>query len=109
MSEQKATLVVGGLVFTVTAGVWLGAEAIGVSTGPLLALAGPVIAALFLAGPVGSAARDAQTAANQTNGGLDQRVKAAVSAALADRDAARTRQALGDIGAPEIQTERTEA
>ena len=120
MSEQPtssrpstAALTVGTILFVVLVGAWLFAELNGIGTGPLLALAGPIIAGLFLAGPIGEARSAAQAAAAQTNGVMDSRfkaaataalseqheaTKAAVAAALADRDAARTRQALGDIG-----------
>lgn len=108
-----AMLAVGAVLFVVLVAAWLFAELNHVGTGPLFTLAGPIIAGLFLVGPISETRNAAQAAAAQTNGVMDGRVKAAVTAALAERDgaveaavaaalakrdAARTRQALGDIG-----------
>ena len=90
-------LIIGAVIFGVTVAAWLIAESQGISTGPLLGFAVPVVAALFLAPSVSATRHAAEATAAQTNGVLDGRMKAAVSAALADRDAARTRQMQGDI------------
>ena len=105
-------LVIGTIVFIVTIAAWLIAEFNHVPTGALLAFSVPVVAALFLANNLNRTAEAAQQAAAQTNGALDARIKAGVAAGIAEqlpaieqaaaaanakRDAARTRQAQGDI------------
>lgn len=100
-----AMMVIGTIVFVATLGAWLYAESQHIPTGALLAFAVPVVGALFLAGPLSTAARSAQQAAQQTNGVMEERMISAVGKALANRDAARTRQAQGDISA-EYKPER---
>lgn len=90
-------LIIGAVIFVAVIAAWLFAEFNHIGTGALLAFAVPVVGALFIGHQLGSTADAAKQAVSQTNGGLDGRVKSAVSAALADRDAARTRQAQGDI------------
>ena len=90
-------MVIGCIIFLGVLAAWLYAESRNIDTSALLAFAVPVVSALFLAGTVQRGAEAAERAANQTNGALDGRIQAAVSAALANRDAARTRQARGDI------------
>lgn len=90
-------LVIGALVTLAAIGAWVFAKLNNLDTGELMAFVVPIVGALFLVGQVAKGAEAAQQAAQQTNGMLDARVKAAVAAALADRDAARTRQAVGDI------------
>lgn len=107
MSAQPATgrtnvivvvqLVIGCLITMAAIGAWIFAKLNGVETGELMAFVVPVVGALFLVTSVSRAGDAAQQAASQTNGMLDARVKSAVAAALADRDAARTRQSQGDI------------
>lgn len=92
------TMGFGVVVFVATLVAWLYGESVHVPTTILWTVAGPIIIALFVGHQLGTTADAARQAASQTNGVLDARVKAAVSAALADRDAARTRQAQGDIG-----------
>lgn len=93
------TMGFGVVVFVATLIAWLYGESIAhVNTTIVWTVAGPIILALFVGQQLGNTADAAKQAASQTNGALDARVKAAVAAALADRDAARTRQAQGDIG-----------
>lgn len=96
-TSGAAVLAAGVVVFGMTCAAWLYAASKGINPGPLFYIAGPVIGSLFLAPGIGEAARASQQAATQTNGGLEARVKAAVASALADRDAARTRQVQGDV------------
>ncbi|MFT3876187.1 MAG: hypothetical protein QM708_07185 [Propioniciclava sp.] len=91
------SLVAGIIMTGLFLGAWLAAEQSGVDSSPIWVIAGPVILGLLVGEVVASASRNSAQAASQTNGVLDARIKAAVSAALADRDAARTRQAQGDI------------
>lgn len=90
-------LVVGCLIYVSTIAAWFFASREGIDTGPLFYIAGPVIGSLFLAGPISKAADSASQAAAQTNGVMEARIEAATARALAKRDAARTRQAMGDI------------
>lgn len=91
------TMGFGVVVFLGTIAAWLYGESIHVNTAIVWTVAGPIIVALFVGHQLGTTADAAKQAASQTNGVLDARIKASVSAALADRDAARTRQAQGDI------------
>lgn len=96
MNDNRPTiamLIIGTIVFVAVLACWLLAEFNHIGTGALLAFAVPVVSALFLANNLTRTASAAQQAASQTNGMLDARVKAAVTAALSDRDAARTWQA----------------
>lgn len=90
-------LVIGCLITMAAIGAWVFAKLNNVETGELMAFVVPVVGALFLVTSVSRAGDAAQQAAQQTNGMMDARVKSAVAAALADRDAARTRQAQGDV------------
>ena len=92
-------MIIGVLVFALATAAWLYGERSGIDTTIIWTVATPVVGALFLVGPITSAAQPAQQAAAQTNGILEARMKSAMAAALADRDAARTRQARGDIAA----------
>lgn len=89
--------VLGALLFCAVIAAWTFCKLRQIDTTELLAFAVPVIGALFLVGPINQAAQASQQAAAQTNGVLDARIQSAVSSALAKRDAARTRQANGDI------------
>jgi hypothetical protein len=89
--------VLGAILFVAVIAAWVYCKVQGINTTELLAFAVPVIGALFLVGPINQAAQASQQAAAQTNGVLDARIQSAVSSALAKRDAARTRQANGDI------------
>lgn len=105
-TEDRPTLammIIGAVIVAIVLVVWLIAEFNHVPTGALLAFAVPVVGALFLTSPIAAARDAAQAAAGQTNGVLDSRIKAGVAAALADRDAARTRQAQGDISQAETE------
>jgi hypothetical protein len=92
------TMGFGVAVFVATLAAWLYGETVHIDTTIVWTVAGPIVLALFVGQQLGNTADAAKQAASQTNGALDARVKAAVAAALADRDAARTRQAQGDIG-----------
>ena len=88
---------------------WLYGESVAhVDTTIVWTVSGPIILALFVGHQLGATADAAQQAANQTNGVLGDRIKAAVAAALADRDAARTRQAQGDIGPDQAAASTTD-
>ena len=96
-----AMLIIGTIVFTVTTTAWLICAFNGFDASGMLFFAVPVIGSLFLVdgirtlySGVGQARDAAERAANQTNGALDGRIQAAVSQALAVRDAARTWQAV---------------
>lgn len=105
MTGTKVDRVLGVVVFVVVVGAWLAGKRWGIDTSELVAFSVPVIGALFLVGPINKAADSSAQAAAQTNGVLGARIEAAVSAALAKRDAARTRQAQGDIsGGPGTPT-----
>ena len=94
------TMLFGVVIFISTLAAWLYGESVAhVDTTIVWTVSSPIILALFVGHQLGATADAAQQAANQTNGVLGDRIKAAVAAALADRDAARTRQAQGDIGA----------
>ncbi|PKQ22216.1 MAG: hypothetical protein CVT65_14565 [Actinobacteria bacterium HGW-Actinobacteria-5] len=93
------TMGFGVVVFVATLVAWLYGESVHVPTTILWTVATPIVLALFVGHQLGTTADAARQAATQTNGTLEARVKAAVATALADRDAARTRQAQGDISA----------
>lgn len=90
-------LAAGTIITLATIAAWLYAATHGIDTAPLFAFAIPVVGALVIANGLGKTADAAQQAATQTNGLLGPRIKAEVTAALAERDAARTRQAVGDV------------
>lgn len=96
-TAQLVMLGAGTLIAVATIGAWLYAATHGIDTAPLFAFVIPIVGALFVANGLGKTSEAAQQAATQTNGLLGPRIKAAVSEALADRDAARTRQAMGDV------------
>ena len=85
--------IIGTIIVLATMCVWYLAETHGVGTGALLAFVVPVIGALFVGSGLSNIAANANRAANQTNGTMDQRIEAAVTRALASRDQARTWQA----------------
>ena len=96
-TPQLVMLLAGTLITVATIGAWLFAATKGIDTAPLFAFTIPVVGTLFVANGLSKTSEAAQQAATQTNGLLGPRIKAAVSEALADRDAARTRQAQGDV------------
>ena len=91
------SLVAGVLTFALVLGSWLYGEILGIDTSVLWPVAVPVILGLLVGEVIGNASRNSAQAAQQTNGVMDDRIKASVASALADRDAARTRQSRGDI------------
>ncbi len=97
MRNQLASLIAGTIIFLATVAAWLYGELNHINTSALLTMSVPVIGALFMVGGINAARDAAQQAASQTNGAMDTRIKAQVAAALGDRDAARTRQAIGDV------------
>ena len=97
MKPTRATMAFGTVVLLAALAAWLYGEKNGIDTNIVWVVVGPITVALFMGGKVDEAASAANQAAQQTNGVLDGRIKAAVAGALADRDAARTRQAQGDI------------
>lgn len=98
------SLVAGTVIFLATLAAWLYGAQAGVDTTMLWAVSTPLVLGLFLGETVTAAATSARQAAIQTNGSLEGRVKAATAQALAERDAARTRQVLGDIGPTPVDT-----
>lgn len=108
MNNDKPTttmLVIGTVIFVTVIAAWLTAEFNHIGTGALLAFAVPIVGALFIGHQLGTTADAAKQAANQTNGLLESRVKSAMASALADRDAARTRQAVGDVSSAQAAQE----
>jgi len=99
VKPNTSTMIFGVVIFLASLAAWLWGETHAVNTDILWIVATPVVMALFVGQQLGATAEHAQQAATQTNGALDSRIKAGVAAALADRDAARTRQANGDISA----------
>ena len=99
-TPDNATMTFGVIIFVSTLAAWLFGEFQGVDTTILWAVATPVVMALFVGGQLGRVAESSAAAATQTNGSMSERIKAAVSSALADRDAARTRQSQGDVSHP---------
>lgn len=100
MRPTWQTMAFGVGVFAVSTAAWLYGEVHHLDTTILWAVATPVVLGLLLGDGISHAASAARQAADQTNGQLESRVQTAVSQALAARDAARTRQARGDIDAP---------
>lgn len=94
--SKIAPLIAGCVVFVATMVGWLIAETHGVDSEPIFYVAAPVISTLFLAPGINKAVEASTEAARNTNGVLDSRVQAAVTSALAHRDAARTHQAEQD-------------
>jgi uncharacterized membrane protein len=89
--------IVGLILAVATMGAWIYAESHKIDSAPLFVFVVPIVTALFIGHNLGATKEAAQQAANQTNGPLKDRMKSAVAEALAERDAARTRQAQGDI------------
>lgn len=93
-----STMVIGVILFLASLAAWIYCAERGINTDILWAVVVPILTALFIGHQLGTTAENAQKAADQTNGSLEPRVKAAVASALADRDKARTRQIQGDVG-----------
>ena len=102
---SPAMLTCGTIIFAVSLGAWLYAAINHIDATGILSFAVPVIGALFLVTPVSTAARAAASAASQTNGVLDQRVKSAVASALAERDHTRSWQASRSADQPTLPTD----
>ena len=98
------TMLIGLGVMGMSLAAWLYGEKNGIDTRVLWTVVPSLLIALFIGNSIGTntevsqkAADAAQQAVTQTNGSMDARIEAGVSKALANRDAARTRQAQGDI------------
>lgn len=89
---------VGLAYLVVLVGAWLLAESMHIPTEPLWLITPLVLGVVLIGQPLSTIASNAKAAATQTNGSMDARIQAGVARALADRDAARTRQAVGDSG-----------
>ncbi len=109
--RTTTSMIVGVVVFGLTLPTWLWGEAHGIDTTILWAVVTPVVGALFIGDRIGQAITASQTAATQTNGTMYDRMYAAatqaVASQLAARDAARTRQAQGDVS--QTVTPKTDA
>lgn len=95
--RTTASMIIGVVVMAIGVAAWLYGELHDVDTSILWTVLPVILGALFIGTTMADTKAAAQAAATQTNGTLESRVKAAVAAALADRDAARTRQSVGDI------------
>lgn len=92
------TMIFGVIIFLATVAAWLWGEKNGVKTDILWIVAVPVITALFIGHQVGTAAKSAEQAAQQTNGTLNGRLEEAVTNVLAKRDITRAKQSISDAG-----------
>lgn len=77
-----SSLIVGMIIFIATLVAWLYAADNHIDPGPLWVLTGPVIASLFLSNSLSRVASNAQTAAVNTNGGMDARIAQATTQAV---------------------------
>lgn len=100
------TMVVGLILFLAALAAWLYAADRDINTDILWAVIVPILTALFVGHQVSAAAENAQKAADQTNGTMNERIKSVMIEALAERDAARTWQAQQNGNKPSINTER---
>lgn len=107
--RTTSSMLVGLGVLVVVVVAWLYGATHGVDVTPLWAIAPALLVALFLGAGVAQAGQFAQQAAQQTNGALDARIAKVMSDQLANRDAARTRQAVGDISQPTAADDMTPA
>lgn len=98
--QTVAAMGFGTVIFIATLAAWLYASERGIDTTVLWTVTTPVIGALFIGGALSKTADHAEQAAIQTNGSMEAKIKAQVSSALADRDAARTWQANGSVAPP---------
>ena len=90
--SSTRTLAFGTVIFIATLAAWLFGSLNHIDTNVLWSVVTPVIGALFIGTSLGRVANSAQQAAIQTNGGMSDKIEAAVSTALAKRDASRTWQ-----------------
>lgn len=91
--QTVAAMGFGTVIFLAACGAWLYAEAHDIDSTVLWTVVTPVIGFLFIGGALSKTADHAEQAAIQTNGSMGPKIEAAVSEALARRDAARTWQA----------------
>lgn len=90
MKPNLPMLIVGTIIFLSSLGGWLYASTHDIDASAILAFASPVVGFLLLGNIVQRAATAAEQAASQTNGSLEAKIKANVSAALSERDQAKT-------------------
>lgn len=100
MKVNVTTMVFGTIVFMCSLGAWLYASEHGLQTDIIWTVTVPIIIGLFLGEQLSKTASNAAKAVEQTNGSLSAKIETIVARALANRDAARTRQAQGDVGGP---------
>lgn len=98
--QTVAAMAFGTVIFIATLVAWLYGSQRGIDTTVLWSVVTPVIGFLFIGGALSKTADHAEQAAIQTNGSMEAKIKAQVSSALADRDAARTWQATTPVGPP---------
>lgn len=91
MNNQRstATMIIGVIVFLASLTAWIYCAERDINTDILWAVVVPILTALFIGNQLDSISRNAQQAADQTNGTLIPRVETAVANALAKRDTAR--------------------
>lgn len=94
---QLVMIAAGTIIVLATLAAWLYAAKNGIESSPLWAFSIPIAGALLIGHQLSRVGENAKQAAVQTNGNMEARMKAAAAQALAERDAARTRQAQGDI------------
>jgi hypothetical protein len=98
--QTVAAMAFGTVIFIATLVAWLYGSQRGIDTTVLWSVVTPVIGFLFIGGALSKTADHAEQAAIQTNGSMEAKIKAQVSSALADRDAARTWQATSPLAPP---------
>jgi len=81
-ANPTVTLLTGAGVLVITLAAYIYCEAHGIDSGPVLAVTGPVIAALLLQQSIARVEAKAQQAVDNTNGKLDGGIRDAVAAEL---------------------------
>lgn len=81
-ANPTATLMAGLFVMVVTVGAYIYCEANGLESGPILAITGPVVAALLIQQSVARVEAKTDQAVANTNGALSGGIRAAVNAEL---------------------------
>lgn len=98
--QTVAAMAFGTVIFIATLVAWIYASLNDIDSTVLWSVVTPVIGFLFIGGALSKTADHAEQAAIQTNGSMEAKIKAQVSSALADRDAARTWQATSPLAPP---------
>ena len=101
---QLVMIAAGTIIVLATLAAWLYAAKNGIESSPLWAFSIPIAGALLIGHQLSRVGENAKQAAVQTNGNMEARMKAAAAQALAERDAARTRQAQGDISSDVVMS-----